>query len=132
MRSMAAVPRRTQYLGRTSEYATNRSLSVLLLGIRLTELAPVVAIGGAVGYAAVFVGFWIVFAFLAEALAGFALGRMMFREESVGVRIGALLLGALVVGVMVSVPGLVDETTGKILLCPNLHWCERADLPLVW
>lgn len=32
-------------------------------------------------------------------------------------------------GVMVSVPGLVDESTGKILLCPNLHWCERADLP---
>jgi predicted NBD/HSP70 family sugar kinase len=31
-------------------------------------------------------------------------------------------------GVMVSVPGLVDETSGKILLCPNLHWCERADL----
>lgn len=31
-------------------------------------------------------------------------------------------------GVMVSVPGLVDETNGKILLCPNLHWCERADL----
>lgn len=31
-------------------------------------------------------------------------------------------------GVMVSVPGLVDESNGKILLCPNLHWCERADL----
>ncbi len=31
-------------------------------------------------------------------------------------------------GVMVSVPGLVDETNGKILLCPNLHWCERADM----
>jgi predicted NBD/HSP70 family sugar kinase len=31
-------------------------------------------------------------------------------------------------GVMVSVPGLVDETNGKILLCANLHWCERADL----
>ncbi len=31
-------------------------------------------------------------------------------------------------GVMVSVPGLVDEVSGKILLCPNLHWCERADL----
>jgi predicted NBD/HSP70 family sugar kinase len=31
-------------------------------------------------------------------------------------------------GVIVSVPGLVDEKAGKILLCPNLHWCERADL----
>jgi glucokinase len=30
---------------------------------------------------------------------------------------------------MVSVPGLVDETAGKVLLCPNLQWCERADLP---
>lgn len=30
--------------------------------------------------------------------------------------------------VMVSVPAMVDEQTGKILLCPNLHWCERADL----
>ena len=31
-------------------------------------------------------------------------------------------------GVMVSVPGLVDEKAGKILLCPNLHWCERVDM----
>jgi predicted NBD/HSP70 family sugar kinase len=31
-------------------------------------------------------------------------------------------------GVMVSVPGLVDEANGKILLCPNLHWCERGDV----
>jgi predicted NBD/HSP70 family sugar kinase len=30
-------------------------------------------------------------------------------------------------GVMVSVPGLVDEASGKILLCPNLHWAERAN-----
>lgn len=31
-------------------------------------------------------------------------------------------------GVLVSCPGLVDEGAGKMLLCPNLHWCERADL----
>jgi predicted NBD/HSP70 family sugar kinase len=30
--------------------------------------------------------------------------------------------------VLVSVPGMVDESSGKILMCPNLHWCERADL----
>ena len=35
-------------------------------------------------------------------------------------------------GVMVSVPGLVDEPNGKILMCANLHWCERADLIAVF
>src|SRR5205823_6399687 len=68
--------------------------TIILAGVRLSELAPLVAIGGTVGYAAVFVGFWIVFAFLAEALAGLALGRMFFRENNVGVRMCALLLGA--------------------------------------
>lgn len=31
--------------------------------------------------------------------------------------------------VMVSVPGVVDERLGRVLLCPNLHWPQRADLP---
>lgn len=31
-------------------------------------------------------------------------------------------------GVLLSVPGLVDERTGKILYSPNLHWTEKADL----
>ena len=30
--------------------------------------------------------------------------------------------------VIASVPGLVDEARGKVMLSPNLHWCERADL----
>lgn len=30
--------------------------------------------------------------------------------------------------VLASVPGMVDEASGKILMSPNLHWCERADL----
>ena len=32
-------------------------------------------------------------------------------------------------GVLVSVPGLVDEQEGRVLFSPNLHWTERADLP---
>lgn len=32
-------------------------------------------------------------------------------------------------GVIVSVPGVVDEQQGHVLLSPNLHWTERADLP---
>lgn len=30
--------------------------------------------------------------------------------------------------VMVSVPGAVDESTGQVLLSPNLHWLARADV----
>jgi predicted NBD/HSP70 family sugar kinase len=32
-------------------------------------------------------------------------------------------------GVLVSVPGMVDEAAGKVLFAPNLHWLESADLP---
>jgi predicted NBD/HSP70 family sugar kinase len=32
-------------------------------------------------------------------------------------------------GVLVSVPGIVDERTGKVLFSPNLHWSEKTDLP---
>jgi len=32
-------------------------------------------------------------------------------------------------GVLVSVPGIVDEPGAKILFSPNLHWTESADLP---
>lgn len=31
-------------------------------------------------------------------------------------------------GVLVSVPGVVDERAGRVLLSPNLHWTEGADL----
>ena len=31
--------------------------------------------------------------------------------------------------VLVSTPGVVDERAGRVLLSPNLHWSERADLP---
>ena len=32
-------------------------------------------------------------------------------------------------GVLVSVPGIVDEQRGRVLFSPNLHWTEHAGLP---
>jgi len=32
-------------------------------------------------------------------------------------------------GALVSVPGIVDENSGKVLFSPNLHWSEKASLP---
>lgn len=34
-------------------------------------------------------------------------------------------------GVLLSVPGIVDETANRILFSPNLHWTEKADLAAV-
>jgi predicted NBD/HSP70 family sugar kinase len=31
-------------------------------------------------------------------------------------------------GVLISVPGIVDENAGRVLFSPNLHWLESADL----
>jgi hypothetical protein len=80
--------------------------TVFLVGVSLGELAPLVAIGGTVGYVAVIVGFWMVFAFLAEALAGLAIGRTIMRDEGLGARIGALILGLILVGLLLSLPYL--------------------------
>jgi predicted NBD/HSP70 family sugar kinase len=33
--------------------------------------------------------------------------------------------------VMVATPGVVDERAGRVLLSPNLHWSEHADLPWI-
>ncbi|HWI56127.1 MAG TPA: ROK family protein [Bacillota bacterium] len=32
-------------------------------------------------------------------------------------------------GVLISVPGIVDDTAGKVIFSPNLHWLAKADLP---
>ena len=32
-------------------------------------------------------------------------------------------------GVLISVPGIVDEEAGSVLFCPNLHWLEKTSLP---
>jgi len=32
-------------------------------------------------------------------------------------------------GVLISVPGIVDEAAGRVLFSPNLHWLEKVNLP---
>jgi predicted NBD/HSP70 family sugar kinase len=34
-------------------------------------------------------------------------------------------------GVVLSVPGVVDEAASRILFSPNIHWTENADLPAI-
>ena len=34
-------------------------------------------------------------------------------------------------GVLLSVPGIVDEKTNRILFSPNIHWTEKADLAAI-
>ncbi|MBI3465803.1 MAG: polymer-forming cytoskeletal protein, partial [Planctomycetes bacterium] len=49
-------------------------LAAILFGLTtLAELVPMVIVGGIVGYAALIVGFWLLAAFLGEAIAGLAL-----------------------------------------------------------
>jgi len=43
--------------------------------------------------------------------------------------VAATLPGKDVWGVLVSVPGVVDETGGRVLFSPNIHWSEKTDLP---
>jgi predicted NBD/HSP70 family sugar kinase len=39
--------------------------------------------------------------------------------------------GSKLFGVLLSVPGIVDETTNRILFSPNLHWTEKVDLTAI-
>ncbi len=80
--------------------------SIFFFGTRITELGPLVLVGGFVGYSVVIVGFWIVSAFLAEAITGLAIGRMAIQSNSFGARLGALLIGVLLLGLVLSVPYL--------------------------
>lgn len=32
-------------------------------------------------------------------------------------------------GILVSVPGVIDQRNGRVLYSPNLHWTEQTDLP---
>ena len=80
--------------------------AILLAGIRLDELVPMVIVGGMVGYAAMIVGFWLLAAFLAEALTGLAVGRCALQDDGIAARLGALILGIVLLGLLLTVPYL--------------------------
>jgi predicted NBD/HSP70 family sugar kinase len=44
-------------------------------------------------------------------------------------RVAAELVTGPLWGILISVPGIVDEAQGKVLFSPNLHWLEQANLP---
>jgi hypothetical protein len=81
-------------------------VALIVFGIRITELAPLVLVGGMVGYAGMLIGFWIVTMFLAEALVGMVVGRLAVSGESVGGRLGAMIVGVILLGIVLSVPVL--------------------------
>jgi len=81
-------------------------VALIVFGIRITELAPLVLVGGAVGYAGMVVGFWIVTMFLAEALVGMVVGRLAVNGNSVSSRLGAMIVGLILLGIVLSVPVL--------------------------
>jgi cytoskeletal protein CcmA (bactofilin family) len=79
----------------------------ILLGVAtLGELVPMVIVGGIVSYAALIVGFWLVAAFLAEALTGLAVGGIAFRDSSFVTRLAALLTGVFPIALLLNVPYL--------------------------
>lgn len=47
--------------------------------------------------------------------------------QAAGKKIG----GADLLGVLLSVPGVVDEAGNRILFSPNIHWTEQADLAAI-
>jgi len=48
------------------------------------------------------------------------------------IRLASKSLGrANFMGVVVSVPGVVDEANNRVLFSPNMHWLEQIDLPAI-
>jgi cytoskeletal protein CcmA (bactofilin family) len=80
------------------------ALAILFGLTTLSELIPLVIVGGMVLYAVVIVGFWMLAAFLSEAIASLALGSAAVRGDSIAARAAAMLLGLIVVALLLSIP----------------------------
>ncbi|MGI8978194.1 MAG: hypothetical protein ACR2FY_03100 [Pirellulaceae bacterium] len=78
----------------------------------LTDLVPTVVFGGILGFCILVFVVAMFFAFLAQAVVGLALGRVFLKQDNFGTRLGAFLIGLVIVALSVSVP-----YAGFFLLC---------------
>ena len=70
----------------------------------LDELIPTVLFGGALGFGILLFVFILFGAFLAQAVVGLALGRIFLKQDNLGTRLGAFLVGLAVVALALSIP----------------------------
>ena len=70
----------------------------------LTDLIPTVVFGGILGFGILVFVFVLFAAFLAQAVVGLALGRLFLKQDNLGTRLGAFLMGLVVVALAVSIP----------------------------
>ncbi len=112
------APRKTNELGRPGQQVflarTPPRFITLQLGVRHTRLAALPAAGPLAGE-----GWLIQFPTPADGPAW--LKALQAHADNLQVTDPIAL--------MLSVPGVVDEPAGRVLLSPNLHWLEAADLP---
>lgn len=80
---------------------------IIAIGVgvsQLTELIPTVVIGGVLGFGLLSFVFALFAAFLAEAVVGLALGRILLRQDNLVVRLAAFLVGLVFVALLLSIP----------------------------
>jgi cytoskeletal protein CcmA (bactofilin family) len=70
----------------------------------LTDLVPTVVIGGVLGFGIVLFIVTLFGAFLAKAVVGLALGRILFKQDNFGARLVAFLIGLVIVILVLSIP----------------------------
>jgi cytoskeletal protein CcmA (bactofilin family) len=70
----------------------------------LSELVPTVIIGGILGVVILAFVFALFLAFLAQAVVGLALGRLFLKQDNIGSRLGAFLVGLVVVALLLAIP----------------------------
>lgn len=80
---------------------------IIAIGVgisQLTELIPTVVIGGVLGFGILSFVFALFAAFLAEAVVGLALGRILLKHDNLVARLAAFLVGLVFVALLLSIP----------------------------